>query len=373
MPEPTDKSLGPKFDPEFEKYAFLDSLEGLEAYAPNETQKPLTGLTGLVARGRELFPGTLIAVVIGMAAGFMSSHYGGPIMFYALLIGMAFDFLAHEARTKPGIEFASKRILRIGVALLGARITFDQVLSLGGQNIAIVACAVVITILSGLVFARFLNVDKDQGLLSAGAVAICGASAALALSSVMPKTEHSERNTIFTVVAVTTLSTIAMVLYPIFVGLVGFSDQMAGVFLGGTIHDVAQVVGAGYTVSEPAGDVSTIVKLFRVAMLMPAVIIYSMVYRQNMSDSAGTRPPLVPTFLLGFIALVVINSLGFMPAEVASSLGDASRWCLVTAISALGMKTSFKVFAMIGWRPVALVVAETLLMAIFVLTFLLLL
>lgn len=352
---------------DLEKYAFLDSMEGLVVEGDGSKRSVFT-----LKNIKLLFPGVLVSIVVALAASFLSVHYGGPVMFFALLIGLAFDFLSQEEKTRSGIDFSSRTILRFGVALLGARITVVQILAIGLPNVLAVMAAVVITILSGVALARFLGVSRDQGLLSGGAVAICGASAALALSSVMPKTANSERNTIFTVVAVTTLSTIAMVLYPILVGFLNFNNLEAGVFLGGTIHDVAQVVGAGYTVSQEAGDTSTIVKLLRVSMLLPTVIAYGLIFRKQTQDQNGKRPATIPPFLIAFVVLVVINSAGVVPQEIMTGLGDLSRWCLITAIAALGMKTSFKALALIGWRPVILVVLETLVMATVVLTYLLL-
>lgn len=350
---------------DLEKYAHLDSMEGVVVEEPQ-----LPGLMS-VAGVRRLFPGTLTAVIIALAASFLSTHYGAPVMFFALLIGLAFDFLSQERATQPGIEFSARTILRFGVALLGARITFGQILDLGIGNVMAVIGAVIFTILCGAILAKLMGLSREQGLLSGGAVAICGASAALAISSVMPRSKDLERNTIFTVVSVTTLSTVAMILYPIFTRLIGFSDHQAGVFLGGTIHDVAQVVGAGFSVSQEAGDTSTIVKLLRVTMLLPVVLVFTMLFRRDASGQGG-RPATIPPFLLAFAALVAINSTGFVPDLVMNTLSDISRWCLITAIAALGMKTSFKALALVGWRPVLLVVAETLLMAGFVLGYLLL-
>lgn len=350
---------------DLEKYAHLDSMEGVVVEEPQ-----LPGLMS-VAGVRRLFPGTLTAVIIALAASFLSAHYGAPVMFFALLIGLAFDFLSQERATQPGIEFSARTILRFGVALLGARITFGQILDLGIGNVMAVIGAVIFTILCGAILAKLMGLSREQGLLSGGAVAICGASAALAISSVMPRSKDLERNTIFTVVSVTTLSTVAMILYPIFTRLIGFSDHQAGVFLGGTIHDVAQVVGAGFSVSQEAGDTSTIVKLLRVTMLLPVVLVFTMLFRRDASGQGG-RPATIPPFLLAFAALVAINSTGFVPDLVMNTLSDISRWCLITAIAALGMKTSFKALALVGWRPVLLVVAETLLMAGFVLGYLLL-
>lgn len=351
---------------DLEKYAHLDSLEGVTLVEPKLPK--LTSIAGI----RRIFPGTLTAIVIALAASFLASHYGAPVMFFALLIGLAFDFLSQEKSTQPGIEFSARTVLRFGVALLGARITFSQILDLGIGNVLAVICAVIFTIVCGAILARLMGLSREQGLLSGGAVAICGASAALAISSVMPKSKDLERNTIFTVVSVTTLSTIAMIVYPIFTGLMGFSDHEAGIFLGGTIHDVAQVVGAGFSVSQEAGDTSTIVKLLRVTMLLPVVLVFTMLFR-NDKGADGERATTVPTFLIAFAALVAINSAGIVPDVIMSTLSDVSRWCLITAIAALGMKTSFKALALVGWRPVLLVMAETLLMAGFVLGYLLVL
>ncbi len=138
------------------------------------------------------------------------------------------------------------------------------------------------------------------------------------------------------------------------------------------IHDVAQVVGAGYGVSELTGDTSTIVKLFRVALLLPAALFVSLMFRDRKSKVRhGARPPLLPAFLLVFVALVALNSVITVPAELVQGAGDASRWCLVIAIAGLGIKTKLGDFVKVGWRPAALILAETLFVMLLVLTLLL--
>ena len=171
-----------------------------------------------------------------------------------------------------------------------------------------------------------------------------------------------------TVVAVTTLSTIAMVVYPLLAAAVGLDPHTTGIFLGATIHDVAQVVGAGYSVSNEAGDTATIVKLFRVALLLPVVLVISFLLQRSGAAAAdGRRPPLLPLFLVGFATLVLVNSLGGLPVAVATVLQEASRWCLVLAIAALGTRTSLGDLARVGWRPVAIIVGETLFVGLLVL------
>ncbi|MGH6909427.1 MAG: YeiH family protein, partial [Phenylobacterium sp.] len=235
----------------------------------------------------------------------------------------------------------------------------EQMADLGVVPIAMVVVGIVTTLLVGVVLARLLGQSREFGLLSGGSVGICGASAALAIASVLPKTKESERDVILAVVVVTTLSTIAMILYPMLVTAIGLDHQRAGLFLGGTIHDVAQVVGAGYMISPQTGDVATYVKLLRVAMLLPVVLSVAFIMSRGSGAQSRAKVP-VPMFLLGFAALVAVNSLGFLSKPMVDGASELSRWCLVVAIAALGMKTSFKALLAAGWRPVAIMVAETL-------------
>lgn len=334
----------------------------------NECAAPSAPLANFrtLAAVKSLFPGVLACTTIGLAAAFLSDHYGGPLMLYALMFGVAFNFLHEHPACVAGIEFASRSVLRLGVALLGARITIDQVVSLGLHTVLMVMAAVASTIFFGAFLARRLGLSRQLGLLSGGAVAICGASAALALSSVLPRHKDSERDTIVTVIGVTTLSTVAMVAYPVLVRALGMDDTAAGLFLGATIHDVAQVVGAGYMISESTGDTSAIVKLLRVALLMPVVLCLGLLLPRKDNAPIGMKTVL-PGFLLLFALIVVINSVGMIPAPAQSFLADSSRWMLVTAIAALGAKTSFRTLSTVGWRPVIMMVTETVFLAALVL------
>lgn len=318
----------------------------------------------MLTKARRTFPGMLICITIGMAASFLSNHYGGPLMLYALLFGMAFNFLDDNEHCLLGIEFAARKVLRLGVALLGARITFAQVAALGVETVLMVVAAVTLTICFGWLLALRLGLRSDYGLLSGGAVAICGASAALAISSVLPRHPDDERNLILTVVGVTTLSTVAMVAYPLLASALGMSDHTAGVFLGATIHDVAQVVGAGYMISPETGDTSTIVKLLRVALLVPVVFAFGLLLGRG---GDGTKAPRLPGFLVGFAVLVAANSFGWVPPLARDTLANLSGVLLITAIAALGIKTSFRRLATVGWKPVLMMVAETLFLALLVL------
>lgn len=327
-----------------------------------------------VLRLKELAPGTILCLVIGMASTFVSDHYGGPVILYALLMGMALNYLSAEGSCVAGIQFCAKTVLRFGIALLGARITVEQLLGLGPMPIFIVLIGVPSTILFGAFLGRRLNLSREKSILTGASVGICGASAALAVSAVLPQNKDAERNLIFTVVCVTALSTVAMIAYPLIVSALELSPEAAGVFLGATIHDVAQVVGAGYMMSDEIGDVATFTKLLRVSVLVPVVIIISLItvkWGVDQSAPRSSKSPL-PLFLLGFIFVVAFNSLGAIPEAVATSMVELSRWCLVLAMVGLGMKSSFKELAQMGWRPLVLMVGETIFLAVLVLVIILL-
>jgi uncharacterized integral membrane protein (TIGR00698 family) len=322
--------------------------------------------TAGAARARSLFPGVLACAVVAAAATFLSEHYSAPLMLFALLLGMAMNFLSGEGPCAAGIEFTGRTVLRLGVALLGLRITAGQIVELGWQPLVIVVVSVVLTIAVSMLLARLMGFQSLFGLLSGGATAICGASAALALAAALPNHPLKERATLFTVIGVSVLSTLTMIVYPMLAQSIGLDPRPAGVFLGATIHDVAQVVGAGYGMSQQTGDVATVVKLMRVAMLLPVIAFAVVLVRaraSNTSEASGPRPPLLPSFAVAFAVLVAINSTGWLPGVVAKAGSDFSRWCLVAAIAAIGMKTQLKELTTVGLKPVLLMLAETAFLA----------
>ena len=313
-------------------------------------------------RLRVLYPGVMACAVVASAAGFLSQHYGAPVLLFALLLGLAMNFLSADGPCGPGIEFCARGLLRVGVALLGLRITLEQVVALGWGPLAVVVACVAATIAVSMLAARSLGFQGLFGLLTGGATAICGASAALALAAAMPAHPQKQRATLFTIVGVSTLSTLAMIVYPIVAQALGLAPRTAGIFLGATIHDVAQVVGAGYSLSPETGDVATVVKLLRVGLLLPVIVCVGFSTREA-GEPGGRRPPLLPGFALAFAALVLFNSTGAVPAALAALGTDVSRWCLVAAVAALGMKTQVRDLATVGFRPVALMVGETAFLA----------
>ncbi|MEM6758485.1 MAG: putative sulfate exporter family transporter [Pseudomonadota bacterium] len=310
-----------------------------------------------------------MAILVAITAQFLSDHYDTPAMLLALLLGIAVAFLGEEGKTVAGVDFSARTVLRIGIALLGARISFDLMMGLGSQIVLLVIVGVLATIAFGLAISRLFGHGWRFAFLTAGAVAICGASAALAISAILPKDEKSDQRLIFTVLGVTVLSTVAMVAYPILVSVLELDARTAGIFLGATIHDVAQVVGAGFTVSEVAGDQATLVKLMRVAMLAPVVLVATLMIRTlaDAPDKSGKGPPLLPTFVIGFVCLATLNSFNMIPLAVANLMAGLSGWMLLVAIAAVGMKTNLQKVLAVGGPAIALLFTETAFIAGFIL------
>jgi uncharacterized integral membrane protein (TIGR00698 family) len=306
--------------------------------------------------------GTATCVLIALAATFVATLHSGPPMLYALLFGTAFHYQSTEERTAPGIDFCSRTLLRLGVGLLGARITLEQIAGLGLATAGVVVLAVLSTLLCARWLARALRLPWTLGLLAGGATAICGASAALAIAAVLPRGRPgAEREVLVVVVLATLLSTLAMLFYPLVARALGLPPLLAGLFIGGSIHDVAQVVVAGYALSPEVGDAASVVKLFRVSLLVQVVLGVSLAcgsWRAQTAQPLSRRVGgLVPGFLWLFVALVALNSLGGLAPVLQSGLSQGSRYCLMLGVAGLGVKTSFTHLARTGWRPAALMVS----------------
>lgn len=327
-------------------------------------------MTAIAAKGssiRSLVPGFVLSAAVGaaaaLAAPFVARVFPIPAIVIALLIGVALNRFAERTLFKPGMIFCVKTLLRWAVALLGVRVSLGEIAALGFGTAVVVVAGMIVTILSGFFFARRLGQNDFYGALAGAGTAVCGASATLATATVLPQYQGKEADIAFVVVAVNALSTVAMVLYPPLCVWLGFSAQDTGVMLGGTIHDVAQVVGAGYSVSDMVGNSAVIVKLFRVFLLLPVVMGIGFWFARGASSA---KVP-VPVFAFGFLALCIVNSfapaipeLAGIYASLKALLVTLSNWGLLIAIGALGLSTSFSAILALGWRHVATVTGTTL-------------
>ena len=325
----------------------------------------------LINNYKNFSPGILVAVLIAVASKFLSNNYEVPAMLMAILIGMSLNFLSEDKKCEKGINFSSKNILYLGIILLGSRITFENILSININITFLIILAVILTILFSIFFLRLFDFQYRFGILIGGAIAICGASAALAISSVLPKDERSNERLTFVILGVTVISTICMIFYPILANFLEMDNVSAGIFFGATIHDVAQGIGAGFTLSDETGDTATIIKLFRVTLLFPVVILISLLsYRYKSNNDFDNKPPLVPYFIIFFIIMVIINSLNLIPLNLQFYLNEISSWFLLIAISAVGTKTRLQSLRIIGFIPILSMITVTLFLLMFILVFL---
>ncbi len=331
---------------------------------------------GIAETLRRLVPGVAFSVAVSVAA-FVSAPlvarvFPIPAIVIALVIGIALNPIAKQQIFTPGITFCVKTLLRWAVALLGLRIALAEIIALGLTTALIVIVAMVATLIAGLLIARAFGQNAYYGALAGAGTAVCGASATLATASVLPHYNGKEADTVFVVVAVNGLSTLAMVLYPLICLWLGFSQTTTGIMLGATIHDVAQVVGAGYAVSEPVGNTAIIVKLFRVLLLLPMALGIGYWFARTNATKERAKVP-APVFAFVFLALCLLNSATPWLGGIASLyppvkmwLLEFSTWGLLIAISALGLGTSVSAIRALGWRHVATVTGTTLVILVVV-------
>lgn len=304
-----------------------------------------------------------LALLSSFLATWVAAILPIPPLVIALVIGIALHPWVSVAQFAAGLRFCVSRILRIAIALLGLRVALGNIADLGIFCGVIVIAGMALTIAFGLWFAQHLGLSPAFGALAGVATSVCGASAALATSTVLPKYEGKDADTVFVIIAVNLLSTIAMVAYPPLAYSLGFNDLQTGILLGGTIHDVAQVVGAGFSVNESVGASSVIVKLFRVLLLLPVILIIGRLFLQHSSEA---KVP-VPVFAFSFVLLCLVNSsVHLLPevmplySQVKLMAGAVSTWGLLFAIAALGLGTSVQAIAKLGTRHILTVTGTTI-------------
>jgi uncharacterized integral membrane protein (TIGR00698 family) len=318
---------------------------------------------------RTLAPGIALSAAVAasavMVAPLIAPLASVPAMVIALVIGIVANPVAQRGVFVEGIAFCVRTLLRWAIALLGLRIALSDIAALGISTAAIVVVSMAVTVLTGIGLARAFGQKDAYGALAGVGTAVCGASATLATATMLPHYEGKQADVAFVIVAVNALSTVAMILYPPLCIALGLDSQSTGVMLGATIHDMAQVVGAGYPVSNAVGDNAVIVKLFRVSLLLPVVLAVGLFFSRPVTVSDAARVPF-PAFALGFVALCLVNSMapwapGFASvyAPMKTWLLEASTWGLLIAIGALGLGTSFSAIGMMGWRHIATIAGTT--------------
>ncbi|MBU6207469.1 MAG: putative sulfate exporter family transporter [Alphaproteobacteria bacterium] len=323
----------------------------------------------------KILPGLLLAGVVAAIANYLEpqvSYYskaafGVAVAVKAPVLAIIIGIFLHQVGTKssfaPGVTFSIKKLLRWAIALFGLKIAISDIIGLGPVVAILMFLTMVITLISGMVLGKLFGADRFFGALAGAGTAICGASAALATATVLPDYEEKDDDTAFVAVTVNLLATIAMLAYPPIAAAAHFSPRQTGVFLGAAIHDVAQVIGAGQSVSLDVLKLATVVKLFRVFLLLPVILGVGIYYCKFGNDDCGKAKVPFPWFAVMFVVFAVINTFHkalHIPDFVVQDLVNVSQWGILIAIAALGLNTKVKAFLNVGLRDIGVVGGATL-------------
>ena len=294
----------------------------------------------------------------------------GPLVL-ALVVGTVVSALVSRAGelpsyTKTGVGFAAKTLLRVGIVFLGVRLNFVLIAELGPKlvlaNVAVIALG--LTSIEWL--GRKLGLSTSLRRTLAVGSSICGASA---IAAAIPVLNSKDEEAGVSIGVISLLGTLAVIAYLALAGVLEPSHILYGSFVGATLQEVAQVVAAGYSFSPEAGDIALVVKLMRVAMLAPVLILLNMMNRSSGEVEQGKRPPLVPWFLVGFTALGIINSLGVIPETLSAALVKLSLWLTALAMAAIGLGINLGTFGKLGTKAVWVSATGFALMVIFMLPY----
>ena len=308
---------------------------------------------------REILPGVVLtSIVAGAAFAFRQLPGMGAFspMMLSMVIGIAFhNIVGTVAWAKAGIAFSLRRLLRIAIILLGLQLTSHQIIEIGGRGVGIIVATLLATFAFTLSTGRLLGVDAKLAQLIAAGTSICGASAVIAANTV---TNADDEDVAYAVACVTVFGSIAMFAYPLLPGLLHLDPHAFGLWAGASIHEIAQVVAAAFQDGEQAGTFGTIAKLTRVMLLAPMVIAIGLTAareaKHRKSDAGRPARPPMPWFVLGFVALVAVNSLITISADTKAWIVAATTLLLSIALAAMGLETNIGKVTARGFRPALL-------------------
>lgn len=304
----------------------------------------------------------LIAVAIALGV----NHFftGLSPLIVAIVLGILTTNLVRlPEATSPGITFASKKLLRLGIVFLGLQLVLGDIVSLGAPMLIVIICIVAGGIFGTVLLGKLLKMRPGQTILIACGFSICGAAAVAGVEGV---TDSDEEDVVTAVALVVIFGTLMIPLVPLVGGALGLSAELNGLWAGGSIHEIAQVVAAGGVIGGGALAVAVIVKLARVLMLAPVVAVLSVMQRRRTRSeetATGARPPIVPLFIIAFLALVILRSTVDLPEVVLSSGHFIQTALLAAAMFGLGCGVKVRNLIRVGLRPFALASLSTILVA----------
>ncbi|MGV9818205.1 YeiH family protein [Nocardia xishanensis] len=297
----------------------------------------------------------LAVVAVEMVARWVSG--ASPLLIAIIAGAVTANIVSLPQRIQPGLQFCAKRLLRVGVALLGLQVTFTEILGLGPATLAVVVAVVVLGIGLTMLLGRLLGVSWTQRLLIACGFSICGAAAVAAVDGVV---EAKEEELITALALVVVFGTLLIAILPPAAQALGMTEHAGGVWAGAAIHEVAQVVAAGGAIGGTALTTAVVVKLARVALLAPVLAAVGWhLRRRSTPQEPGRSVPLVPLFVLGFLACAGLRTTGMIPDVVLDAASFTQTTLLTAAMFALGTGVRLDTLARVGIRPLVLATAST--------------
>lgn len=306
-----------------------------------------------------VLPGLLAVVLIALAARVLHALIGvaalSPLLL-AMVIGMALRNLWGIApQFAPGISFTLRRVLRAAVVLLGLQVSVAGIIEIGGGVIAAVIATLALTFLFTRAVGRWMGVGSELSTLIAAGTSICGASAVMGANTVL---RARDEDVAYAIACVSLFGAVGMVLLPIIGGALMLSDGVQGLWIGASLHEVAQAVGGGFSISPEAGQAAMIAKLTRVLMLAPVILLIGHFIAAK-GGGAGAKAPL-PWFAFGFIALAVVNPHLGLSDDLRAHFAALCSGFMAMALAALGLEADLKRLWLKGLRPLALGALSTL-------------
>lgn len=309
-----------------------------------------------------MLPGLGVCILVGIAAWCMAEWIpvagkliGGPV--FAILLGMLLAFIRRPACLEPGISFSGKKILQYSIIFLGFGLNIMTVLRVGGQSVAVMLCTIAVSLLTAYLMGRALKVSANTSVLIGVGTSICGGSA---IAATAPVIDADDREVAYSISTIFLFNIAAVFLFPALGRLWGMTDTGFGVWAGTAINDTSSVVAAGYSFSDAAGEMATIVKLTRTLMIIPITLLLAF-WRTRQAKRSGAAgggiyslKKIFPWFVLGFLATAVLNSTGLLPEAVSQALNEAGKFGIIVAMAGIGLNTNMKSLFKNGVRPIAL-------------------
>ena len=311
---------------------------------------PSTLAPSWVAR---LWPGLAAALVIALGAVVLRAVTGialaSPLL-VSVLVGMGIAMVRAPAPAmKAGLAFAARPVLRAGIVLLGFQLTFAQIAALGPWAFAVAAGTLFVTFFATRAMGRALGVSPALTDLLAAGTSVCGASAVAAANSV---TRAEEADVAYAIASVTLFGTLLMLVLPMLAPIIGLSPMGGGVWIGATVHEVAQVTASAFQLGDEAGQAGTVTKLIRVMLLAPLVLVMMGLARRSGEATKGRAP--MPWFVFGFLGVIALNSVLPVTQGMRDMASSTATLCLATGLAAMGLQISLGAIRARGWRPLAL-------------------